>query len=468
VRGRFPDGPAAPASSWLVLATAAFSIVFARLPVIAGGRLLQAAAFVPFVICLGWAGPRRAGRRSAPWPAFLAALLLGVVAIEMLRGASAGVYSSTTDAVIDIALLATIAVFATWLLTSAADEHERARRLGALALAPATYVAVNVALQALRGFLPFPLPENTTVATGTSATVLAKLGVYVTRVDFPLASGVNSFGAIAAAGLAASLTMLLLRVPHPPRALLIGSAAICLYGLLATDSRIPLAVTVLVVAALRLAPRLRPALPVALYVPFSAFLLLRLLASVAGLSSAEQLSRAGEDVASGNGREYVWEAVWHALSRFEPQQLVGWGAEGHITSGVSQHYAFVFPPNLGPTAFTTHNLALQTILDGGYLALALLVVVTFMTIKRLQLAAHQAPGSPAIGLVAATIVLVASGTTEALPTYNFMDTMVLFVMLVTTAAAAPVLVGERVPRFTAPAPPRLPQPASASSRNSWT
>ena len=89
-------------------------------------------------------------------------------------------------------------------------------------------------------------------------------------------------------------------------------------------------------------------------------------------------------VVSGTGRVDIWQGAWQVLRRLQLQEIFGWGAGGHITSGASLNYAYVFPRDpLGYTEFT-HSLPIQIVLDEGVVGLLLLIAALWMTFSVLR------------------------------------------------------------------------------------
>jgi O-antigen ligase len=76
-----------------------------------------------------------------------------------------------------------------------------------------------------------------------------------------------------------------------------------------------------------------------------------------------------------------------------------------------------------------HNLALQTVLDTGYFGLLVLVVTAVVAGTRIERLARAGRDPALFAVLAILLVVLFSGTTEALPTYNFPDTLALALLL---------------------------------------
>ena len=208
------------------------------------------------------------------------------------------------------------------------------------------------------------------------------------------------------------------------------AAALCLYGTLAIDFRGALLIALAISALILLLPRLRVASGLGLIVLLSPAVIIGLLGFLANSDAVNTFSRSGSDLASGTNRLYVWGPVWEYLAKPSIQLVYGFGANGHITSGVSSHYAYLYTGAPNPTSYTTHNVVLQTALDSGYVGVALLLLAEIRTISLLQRASEPMTDA----LLASTAVLFLCGATEALP-IDFVDALVAFLLLVGVATS---------------------------------
>lgn len=415
---------------------AAFSIVLITALDVVGNPIEKLALLTPFLFCIAWSLPRqKRGLVSGIAAAFLFLYLL-TVAVELLRAAHSGFAGlSQSTALEDITGFVVICVFGITLITSARNGRERWWRLIAIALSPAVYIGVNTILLQIYGQPTMAL----SVAQGTPSELLGYFGISATRVLFPLSPGVNFTGAVAAAGLA-SAVLLLVRASLDRRVAVVA-ILVCLYGVLATDSRGALLLSLAVVLAFVLAPRIRASAGVAVLVPAAPILIglvLGLLASSSG-SLGLFLRPGAQDVSTVTARLQIWHSVWGVLSHPSLEQLIGYGANGQVTSGASLHYAYLFAFTQSPDTISTHNLVLQTILDAGYIGLAAMIAALVVCAFRLERGARAWPRSPSPAMLAILAVIFLSGATEAVPTYLAPDAMglVLLVMGASVALADP-------------------------------
>jgi hypothetical protein len=410
----------------LILATAAFAVVLLRLPVLGGGKGMQFVTLAPFVLGAAWMLPRGRTRPDQLCLLFLAAYGL-VMAIALLRGASHGLYRSKSGAIIDGLSILTVATFAVALMTSAQDVDERRRRLVAVALAPAVYCAVNV-LMHLAGFTS----NSTSLVIGEQDKLLGLLGQSQTRIVPPLGSAVNSFGAVAGAGLAA--TLLMWRLTDVSRLLLASGIGFCLYGALLTDSRsaIALGLVMGLIAPALIRTRLAVIVPVLLLV--SPAIILGFLGALDTTAIGTLFARRAGDLATASNRSYIWTPVWHFIRHDSVGDLLlGYGQNGQVSSGASAGYAYLF--NIpDPTQVSTHNVIFQMVLDTGYLGVAAFTAATMSALGGLQRLARTEP--TVIVLAGALLALLAAGGTEALPTFLFPDTIMPIFLGLGVAAGA--------------------------------
>lgn len=414
----------------LLVLTALFSVVLVTAPTLFGGGLKFELLFlVPLLLCIAWSIPRNQRGHGGGLAIATLAFYLSTVVIELIRGAHAAIGSSFSAAVGNSLAFVVIAVFGITLLTSARNPTERWWRLVAVALSPAVYVGVNAMLLQLVGE---PTREFA-VSQGTSAELLGLLGVSATRVQFPLSLSVNGFGAVAAAGLAAA-GLLLLRT-SVDRRISVLALLVCFYGVLATDSRGALLIALGILLAFALARRIKATAGMAVVVPAAPVVAVIGLGLLANSSVDIFFSRSGSESAGAGGRLQIWQGVWEVLSHPSMEQMIGYGANGQVTSGASLHYAYLFSGTPLPGVYAVQNLVLQTILDAGYIGLIALVIAVVVSGLQLEKVARRSPSSPAAALLAILAVLVLNGATEAFPSYLAPDTMTLALLAMAMGVA---------------------------------
>lgn len=426
-------------SQRLIVLVTLFSITLASIPVATKSTLLHVLILVPFGLCIGWSVVRVRSRADR-FAASIVALYGVTIAIEVFRG-----YAKLSHAANDTILVAVLIAFGVTLMTSAQNDDERKLRIGAIALAPATYIAVNVVMQIGHiGPARFTNPDEVALATGEGASLLRLLGFSAQRIEFPLASGINTTGAVAAGGFAAATLLAIYGTPFPRR-LTVPLAAVSLYGTLATDSRTAILIALIVIFLTVFVPRLRLATGAVVLLSLAPVLLITLLGQLRSFSLLSTLTRGKSgELGTLNGREFIWKGAWEVAGKLNLHTLVGWGAEGQISSGASQHYDFLFQEAPDPTRYTSHNILLQSILDGGYLSLAVYLATILVVVQCLDRSIRSVPHAPSAALRASLLVVLFGGVTEALPTYNADDCLAVALIAFGAATALNMPAGVHV------------------------
>lgn len=398
--------------------------------------ILQAVVIAVFLCAILWAIPRQPrGSFLNPRVALLL-LFVASIAFALVRGAHNATYGTMTTAAGKAFLYSLVTLFGVSLITTAEDVETRDRRLLALALALPLYAATNLLLH-LAG-MQNPNPAGATA--GTSSQLAGLIGISSGREVFPLTTSINLYSIVVGAAVAA-VGVLRLRSPEwCPRWLVGLVTVICVYELLIGDSRTEIAVALGVVLLFALFKNFKGSRWISVVIPALPLIVLGLLRAIAvtGIANAFNRSTPGQNqfgtVVSGTGRVDIWQGAWHILRRLQVQEIFGWGAGGHITSGASLQYAYVFPRDpLGYTEFT-HSLPIQVVLDEGVVGLLLLIAALWMTFSVLRRYITLNPGSPAIALVAILLVLVACGATEVSITY-YAEEALLMTLLIMGAVA---------------------------------
>jgi O-antigen ligase len=424
-------------SARLVTLVAALSITIVRLPVFIGIRsVLDPIVLLLFILCIGWGASRQSRGAFTNKRALIAFLYAGLIAVALFRGTDNRAYGTTSTAINQGAVYILFVAFGIILITTARNKQERDRRLFAIAMAPAVYVVAN----AIMNFGGLQSPVASGVSEGHKAVLLQYVGLSSVRTKFPLATSINLFSIVVAATLA-SVIIMRLRVPTKmPRKIAWSIIAACLYCLLLGDSRGALVVVIVVIVIFAIRIRIPGAL-VAGIVPLLPLMVIGVTSLLAKTSLDTTLSRSSsqfEEAATATGRIYIWKGSWEVLKHFSVEELYGWGAAGHYTSGASRYYAFVFPGNPEALKIFTHNIALQTIFDTGYIGLALLMLVVGMTWRRLWIYTSQNPRSFAIACLVILLVIILSGATEVSPTYYSQEALLAFLMIAGAATALPL------------------------------
>jgi O-antigen ligase len=149
-------------------------------------------------------------------------------------------------------------------------------------------------------------------------------------------------------------------------------------------------------------------------------------------SLSSTFSRNPGDFVTATGRSKIWSIVGQFLSHPHVEDLIGYGAYGQVRSGVSAQYAYLFHIE-HPEFVSAHNIALQTVLDMGYIGLAVFVFFLMVVINSARASNQKTDTPESAALLAALIALSLFGASEALPG---LAGIYLLVSLVVLACAA--------------------------------
>lgn len=408
------------------------TIVLVRIPTLVGDQTFVApAVLLILLLCVTWGVPRHHMLRSRTALAVVL-VYVGWMAITVVRGSQAGVYVKLSHAISDSLTYFAVVAFGLLLVTTSRSKAERRRRLVAIALAPGVYSLANALLQLGGVRAANQDPSSQGIATFENASLLKLVHIYAHRVQFPLASGVNSSGIVSGAGLAACL-ILIMRRAAPPW-LTWPCLAGCIYNLVLGDNRTSLGLGIGAAVYFAWTRRMTTARLLPILVPVLPLLAILVTALLNGPLGGVLSRGSNDDFATVNHRTFIWEAAWHMLRSPGLQDLYGWGALGQVTSGLSQHYAYLFGSLPHPYAYSTHDIVIQTVVDSGYIGLALLVAAVGVTTYRL-IASWLREADPVVrALMAVLVVTILGGTTEALPNYGSEEALVAMLLVMGAAA----------------------------------
>lgn len=426
--------PAAPMyiqRGFLVSGVLLFSLVLIRAPILMGERVtisIYGLSLLPFGLAIVSLTLLRRPSWRPSRGLLIAITYLLMIMVAALRGVDVGTISPQAAGLQSVHFIL-LALLAAGAFLGEPAAHRRERYLRALCWAPVVYVVTNVALH-LAGIGPATTGYRSEGAY-LPATTLQAFGVSMSRVQFPLSGGVNAFGPICAIALAICATLWCSR---RQRILAVLGGLVCLYAILAIDSRGALSFGLLAVALVVLIPRARhrglgwvgitlPLLPILLVMTLGAL----------STSMAASLSRSGvgvADITAGTGRTAVWREAARTLAAFRVDNVIGYGQAGQVVSGTSVDYAYIFRGYLDPLGASAHNLLLQTGLDLGWLGI--LIVVALVSVVLLRLAQHsEAPFHRA--LLAATLAAVLVGIVEAAPTTSNAESFMFWILVMFAA-----------------------------------
>ena len=404
-----------------------FSLVLIQAPVLFGANAsiwAYGISLAPFCAAIVSLALMRA-RWWAATPLWLAIAYVMLLVAAAFRGGIAGAmsFNSAVLEAVQLTLLATVGMFA---FLREPRESQRARYLRALCWAPVVFLATNLALY-VAGVLP---AGQYTADSRLPATMLGLIGVHVNRVQFPLASGLNGIGPTAVVAL---VVCSVLAVRNEQRKRAVAGTLLSLCVVLLIDSRGALLFGLLALALVTLTPRARKRGFgwVAILLPVLPIVLILALTNLAETEVGSELDRGGvESLSTGTGRTVVWGAVIKVFRPPAVEHVFGYGQNGHITSGASLNYAYLFPNEPDALAHSAHNLLLQTLLDTGWIGLACLIALAVAVLNRL---ARLAADSYYAALLAAALALLLLGIVQADPTPVHPDSFAFWILLLFAA-----------------------------------
>jgi O-antigen ligase len=424
---RVPERVAAIPSAAPVAAFAlSTSILCLQLPTVIDGGAIVLVSFVPLAFA-AYLSVLQRRTVSVPVAVWAVALVVTIVALSLLRAGAQTPYAVNGGAAVEALRWLAFVGLAALILLLAAPGWERRMCVMAVTIAPALYVGINVLLY-LAGL------ENPAFPSGVyaQAKMLSIVGIDHERVVFPLASGLNNFGNIAAVALG-STVVLALRSQGRTRLVYGVLVAVSASAVLLTDARAAFVAPIVAVVAVMLAPVLAARLA-----PW--FVLAALPLATAAIKVGESLGLSDllardrvAGAAASSDRTIIWSQAIEFFSHPSADFLLGYGAYGHVTTGVSNQYAYLFT---GAARFekTTHSFALQALLDLGIVGLAVAVVVLGAVALKLARRLEHGGSERHAALLAMLLTLVLLGATESTPMIYAPEALAAFLLVLLVAA----------------------------------
>jgi O-antigen ligase len=370
--------------------------------------------------------------RQHPGHLFWFSLYLASFFFSFLRSVQFGTFALSAAVYL---ILKWVAVIAT-LVAVGLDLERRGKEAPVLRA-----IAVGIAIYAGTNLLLIALGVQNTVLNAqylggfSDGSMLAALGIHITRTALPISGGMNSSGLQVACGVAIGAALLSgMRTPHW-RLLGATTLAATVIALLLSDSRggalgaVAGSVVVLAPAYAR-----RQSRWLAVILPILAALLLAVVAAFQTSSWMLTFQRGGADSAAGGltGRPFIWGTIVLFLLSFSSDHLIGYGALGQIGSGVGQRYAALFEGGYAsPMTNGAHNTVLQAVIDVGYIGAFLQVLLFWYVLNHFGRESTRPGGSGSWGMVglASAITLVFLGVTGETLSSVTPNTLVIFLAL---------------------------------------
>ncbi len=351
------------------------------------------------------------GRRVIAVCAFVACTV-----VSCLRFAANPIAPLSGRGLAGIAIMLTlVTAFALCSLLGPADALTRRRRTICALLAPLCFVSINLSLYVV-GF-KFPSSQVETNVNNGPAQLLSLLGIHTSRTNtLPLSPGLNGSGEAAVLALVICM-VLAYRDRGWLRRVCLAGVAVSLISVLLTDSRGPLAYGLLALLIFVFLPKLakRAVAFVPMLLPIWPAIILFVAGHLGSLSQKLNRGPGRGSFETATGRSEIWAIVVKFLSHPHFEDLIGYGAYGQIRSGVGFKYAYLFSYSVHPEFNSAHNIALQTILDMGYIGLGLFLIFLIVAINSGRIAYEQSHTPESTALLVALIALSLFGASEALP-----------------------------------------------------
>lgn len=361
-------------------------------------------------------------------------LLLVLSCVAVGRGLG-GYYTLTNFfsnlALMMIGLLALVTAF-----TNARNTEERECLLKSAPAGLVILVLANLAGFAA-GFASTPiLSEDRLNQT------LAIFGVTVGRVSFPLTVGTNAFGSVCALAAISSFAFWAGR-GRVRKLVTLFLFVCCFVALIAVDSRAAMAAMFIAgiwLILLRRLPRWKylPLLLI-LFSPIMPFLLAALFSAINDQGFLSGLIRSGAQGARlgvGTGRQYIWSSAAEQIANADFIHLIGYGAYGQVQSKFSMTYSWIFN-ELGQTAASLHNTALQNFFDMGYVGVVVWIACLWSVMSSyIRISASQNFRGPFSIILASLTYLVLQAQTEVVVTIYTPELLFYFMTVAVSVASA--------------------------------
>ncbi|MBI2259913.1 MAG: O-antigen ligase family protein [Flavobacteriia bacterium] len=274
--------------------------------------------------------------------------------------------------------------------------------------------------------LKFNVKLDEEISIGKSL-ILSNFGFQVDRVNFAFSNGVNSYAVILGSIMTFFSVDIFLNKQWSLKILcLFFIVIICV---LLTDARgaivFPLIISLICYLfyyfKLKKIIKLTPLLFILL--PIFAITIVPLLSNI---EMFNQFSRNDTDLFTLNGRLFIWLFSFEDFMAFKIQHLFGYGFKGHVNSGVSQNWAFVFATYSSPETVHPHNSILSIIFDIGYLGLITMLIVINKVSKNIYLL-YKISKKEALTFFAMLLFIIFISITESFLNDIYMNTFNLYI-----------------------------------------
>jgi O-antigen ligase len=372
----------------------------------------------------------------APGPLAAIGAFTCLITICIMRGFGAVYTFSNTIANASIFVLSAIAI--TLSLIQAETKDNRNQIINCLFFGGPLYVAINLALFALGISNRVEVTEID--PEGRINQTLNLIGITTGRVAFPLAAGINGFGTISAFSLLIC-TFLGAYGKGISKYIALAFVPMIFIALALTDAR---GATIAAIATGLSAIWIKRN-PKWIKIAYASLLLTPIIPSLAYrffdfanhstlFSFAIRSGDLGARLGVGTGRGEIWKSILIFFSDFSPIHIVGYGAHGEATSGISSQYSWIFN-EVGPALLHCHNSYLQYLVDMGYIGVAawlgMLAMIIHSTSKTLQ--GPDEASSFKLTITSLLLLTITQSQTEVVGTI-YTPEMLIFLLTITIAS----------------------------------
>ncbi|NMB55689.1 MAG: O-antigen ligase family protein [Leptolinea sp.] len=271
-----------------------------------------------------------------------------------------------------------------------------------------------------------------------TAVMARSLGIYINRVVFPTAPGINSFGIIAGAGAVVSTIFLISQKKMFLRLSGFFGLLSSIFVMILTDSRGAL-VYGLIVVLLSLFPYqaitryLRWSGTVSPLFPFAVMTVLGIIpTSISNTFSRPTANPLSNSIIS--GRLFIWDVVLDYFRTFNLSHFTGLGYRGQAAVDISSRYSSLFKFAYAPEFAGAHNQIFQTLIETGYSGILLVLIAITITLYRLSREEHDIAGKTMFFVL---IYFIFAGITESVLTLESFESTLIFLMIWLSVSVKP-------------------------------
>lgn len=305
------------------------------------------------------------------------------------------------------------------------NKHEIDHLREGICLSIIIYIVANVVLYFLGAQQDFDFYFKQ-----VTAVMARSLGIYINRVVFPTATGINSFGIIAGAGAVVSTIFLISQKKMFLRLTGLFGLLSSIFVMILTDSRGAL-VYGLIAVLLSLFPYqmitryLRWSGAVSPLFPFAVMTALGIIpTSITNTFSRPTANPLSNSIIS--GRLYIWDVVIDYFHTFDISHLTGLGYRGQAAVDISNRYSSLFKFAYAPEFAGAHNQIFQTLIETGYSGILLVLIAITITLYRLSREEHDTAGKAMFFIL---VYFILAGITESVLTLESFESTAIFSMI---------------------------------------